>query len=87
MGDQLPERIRVQFIGEAVHASKLFNAPGYEYIRADLFTAISEKLEAANSALGYHPDSDTDFEKEISRLRQENRDLFHQLTKIGQRET
>jgi len=42
---------------------------------------LQEKMEAANSALGYHPDSDTNFAEEISRLRQEGRDLFHKLNR------
>ena len=41
--------------------------------------------EAMNEALGFHPDSDTDFVAEIVRLRQESRDNFHALTKAEER--
>jgi hypothetical protein len=37
-------------------------------------------LAQCNEALGFHPDSQTDVAAELRRLRQENRDLFHQIS-------
>ena len=49
---------------------------------------MSDKLkEDMNEALGFHPDSETDFVSEIVRLRQEVRDTFHALTKAEQRKS
>jgi len=47
---------------------------------------MNDKLkEDMNEALGFHPDSETDFVAEIVRLRQESRDNFHALTKAKER--
>lgn len=47
---------------------------------------MNDKLkEEMNEALGFHPDSETDFVAEIVRLRQESRDNFHALTKVEER--
>ena len=45
-------------------------------------TELKEKLENANVALGYHPDSDTDFAAEITHLRDSARSYFHDYTRL-----